>query len=136
MRRKSRAPKGKRVQVSLREDTYETIRDAAEVQGVTMSALISDWMEVAAPGLHRLAKFGRRVEELVGEEKESMRMGIELAEIRMEPIVEAMTGMVDDFAELAEFRKASKERPPRAAEGVASESSEPPASNTGAKFGK
>lgn len=88
------ATKKPRVTVTLEQDDYERLRVLSEMNGESMSALISGLVSSVAPVLERIVDAGRRFEQLQGAVRDDTLRRLEEAQAELDPVVE---GMQADF---------------------------------------
>lgn len=89
-----------RITVTLDQDVYETIRGLADVQGVTMSGLVSEFLAMVNPIQQRVLRACRKAQALNTESKASMVSSLEASEAQLTemlgPLLALMDRLVDD----------------------------------------
>ena len=85
-----------RLSVTLEPVTYKVFRDLAELNGKSLSSVISGALDAMTPTVERVVEAGRRFELLSGEMRERVAQNFAGAEARVTPVVEQLKGeMVD-----------------------------------------
>jgi hypothetical protein len=74
-----------RVTVTVSEAVLQTWRECAELQGVSLSGLIAEWMGELQPGLADVVKFGHAMKAADEKQRESLRKAVVEAEALVQP---------------------------------------------------
>lgn len=88
-----------RITVTLDQDVYDTIRGLSDVQGVTMSGLVSEFLTMVNPIQQRVLRACKKVQALNTESKASMVSSLELGEAQLTEMLGPLLALMDQLAE-------------------------------------
>lgn len=111
--------KNPRIQVVLTRETYDALKEAAEVTDQSMSKMVGELVELMRGTYLGIVYFNREAEELLKQSVNGLKFGADMAKI-------AVADMLDHFKQAA-----ARDGSPDA--GGSAGSSQPPPCNTGAK---
>lgn len=124
-----------RVLVSLSETNHNLLRNLAKLQGVSMSAVMSDLFETAAPALERVAVLLQQAQDAPEHVKAQLRNSLERAQEYLEPQAAGFIGQTDFFLHKASSQLSAgadaAPRPQRSED--AGSGPRPPSSNRGVR---
>lgn len=88
-----------RITVTLPQEVYETIKGLSEAQGCSMSALISDFLEMVNPVQQRVLKAVRKAQILDAESKVGLVASLEQGEAQLTQMLAPMMDILDQLVE-------------------------------------
>lgn len=88
-----------RITITLNQDVYDTIRGLSDVQGVTMSGLVSEFLTMVNPIQQRVLRACKKVQVLNTESKASMVSSLELGEAQLTEMLGPLLALMDQLAE-------------------------------------
>ena len=88
-----------RITVTLDQDVYETIRGLADVQGVTMSGLVSEFLAMVNPIQQRVLRACQKAQALNAESKANMVSSLEASEAQLTEMLGPFLALMDQLAE-------------------------------------
>ncbi len=88
-----------RITVTLDQDVYDTIRGLSEVQGVTMSGLVSEFLTMVNPVQQRVLRACQKAQALNAESKVSMVSSLESGEAQLTEMLGPLLALMDQFAD-------------------------------------
>lgn len=88
-----------RITITLNQDVYDTIRGLSDVQGVTMSGLVSEFLTMVNPIQQRVLRACKKVQVLNAESKASMVSSLELGEAQLTEMLGPLLALMDQLAE-------------------------------------
>ena len=88
-----------RITITLDQDVYDTIRGLSDVQGVTMSGLVSEFLTMVNPIQQRVLRACKKVQALNTESKASMVSSLELGEAQLTEMLGPLLALMDQLAE-------------------------------------
>lgn len=88
-----------RITVTLDQDVYDTIRGLADVQGVTMSGLVSEFLAMVNPIQQRVLRACRKAQALNTESKASMVSSLESGEAQLTEMLGPLLALMDQLAD-------------------------------------
>lgn len=80
-----------RVSVTLEPDLYDDLRELAQLNGESLSAVIGGLLEAVAPTVRRVVTVGRQFQALSGEMKDEVRGRFAAAEAKISPALHDLT---------------------------------------------
>ena len=98
-----------RITVTLDRDVYDTIRGLADVQGVTMSGLVSEFLTMVNPIQQRVLRACQKAQALSTESKASMVSSLESGEAQLTEMLGPLLALMDRLVD---------EQPPHSNTGV------------------
>lgn len=98
-----------RITVTLDQDVYDTIRGLSDVQGVTMSGLVSEFLTMVNPIQQRVLRACQKAQALNAESKASMVSSLESGEAQLTEMLGPLLALMDQLAD---------EQPPHSNTGV------------------
>lgn len=88
-----------RITVTLEPDVYETIRELSEVQGRTMSGLVSEFLVLVNPVQQRVLRAVKKAQAINVESKANMVASLEQGEAKMTEMLGPLLALLDAAAE-------------------------------------
>lgn len=88
-----------RITVTLEQDVYDTIRGLSDVQGVTMSGLVSEFLTMVNPVQQRVLRACQKVQALNAESKASMVSSLETGEAQLTEMLGPLLALMDRFVD-------------------------------------
>lgn len=88
-----------RINVTFEPHVYQTIKDLAELNGGSMSSVVSSLFTDLEPALQRLIVLGKAIKQAEGQVKEGMIESVEKAEKTMLPAVADLLSQYDMFTD-------------------------------------
>ena len=126
-----------RVTVNLEPDKFAVLNALANRQGISMSSVLAELWDMAAPVMSRVVDLLEQAELVEQSAKGRIRRIAAQTAAEMEPMVAAVLHNYDLFAEQIQQAIDDKHAAADAAPGTgAARRRRPPASNTGVRFGK
>jgi len=132
--------KSTRIQVSFSEYDYDLIKRLADLQGVSMSAVVSDLFEPVRPVLHKVCVVLEAAKKAKQDAHEGIKFQVQHIEEQMQPMIDNALDQFDMFVgyvEAAVDPNWSEERSDRpnvsAAPKRPRKGAQPPHSNTGVR---
>jgi len=98
-----------RITITLDQDVYDTIRGLSEVQGVTMSGLVSEFLAMVNPIQQRVLRACQKAQALNTESKASMVSSLEASEAQLTEMLGPLLALMDQLVD---------EQPPHSNTGV------------------
>jgi len=98
-----------RITVTLDQDVYDTIRGLSDVQGVTMSGLVSEFLAMVNPVQQRVLRACQKAQALNTESKASMVSSLEASEAQLTEMFGPLLALMDQLVD---------EQPPHSNTGV------------------
>lgn len=89
------ATKKPRITVTLDQDVYDTIRGLSEVQGCTMSGLVSEFLAMVNPVQQRVLQAVQKAQSLSVESRASMVSSLEASEAQLTEMVGPLLALMD-----------------------------------------
>jgi hypothetical protein len=86
-----------RITVTLNQDVYDTIKGLSEAQGCSMSALISNFMEMVNPVQQRVLKAAKKLQALDTESKSNMVASLEASESQLTEMLGPLLELFDQL---------------------------------------
>lgn len=91
-----------RITVTLDQDVYDTIRGLSEVQGVTMSGLVSEFLTMVNPVQKRVLRAARRAANLGARSKAATVKTLEDTESQLTAMLGPMLDLFDSIEDAAQ----------------------------------
>lgn len=88
-----------RITITLDQDVYDTIRGLSDVQGVTMSGLVSEFLTMVNPIQQRVLRACQKAQALNTESKANMVSSLEASEAQLTEMLGPLLAMMDQLAE-------------------------------------
>ena len=88
-----------RITVTLDQDVYDTIRGLSEVQGVTMSGLVSEFLTMVNPVQQRVLRACQKARALNAESRAGMVSSLESGEAQLTEMLGPLLALMDQFAD-------------------------------------
>jgi len=88
-----------RITITLEQDVYDTIRGLSEVQGVTMSGLVSDFLTMVNPVQQRVLRACQKAQALSAESRAGMVSSLESGEAQLSEMLGPLLALMDQFAD-------------------------------------
>lgn len=88
-----------RITITLERDVYDTIRGLSEVQGVTMSGLVSDFLTMVNPVQQRVLRACQKAKALSAESRAGMVSSLESGEAQLSEMMGPLLALLDQFAD-------------------------------------
>ena len=89
-----------RITVTLDQDVYDTIRGLSEVQGVTMSGLVSEFLTMVNPVQQRVLRACQKARALDAESRAGMVSSLESGEAQLNEMLGPLLALMDQFADV------------------------------------
>lgn len=90
-----------RISVTVPDDVLLTWREAAEVQGRSLSSLVAEWMRELQPGLADVVRLGKAFHHATDSQRIALRDAVIAAEAVVQPTLTDAMGALSDMADLA-----------------------------------
>lgn len=87
-----------RITITLERDVYDTIRGLSEVQGVTMSGLVSEFLTMVNPVQQKVLKAAKKAQSLSVESKAGMVSSLEASEAQLTEMLGPLLALMDQVA--------------------------------------
>lgn len=84
-----------RITVTLDQDVYDTIRGLSDVQGVTMSGLVSEFLAMVNPVQQRVLRACQKAQALNAESKANMVSSLESGEAQLAEMLGPLLALMD-----------------------------------------
>lgn len=107
-----------RITITLDQDVYDTLRGMAEVQGCSMSAVVSEFLTMVNPVQKRVLRAARRAANLGASSKAATVKTLEDAEAHLTTMLGPMLDLFDSIEDAAQ--------PPHSNTGVTTPNPPPP----------
>lgn len=88
-----------RITITLEQDVYDTIRGLSDVQGVTMSGLVSEFLTMVNPVQQKVLKAAKKAQSLSVESKAGMVSSLEASEAQLTEMLGPLLALMDQVAE-------------------------------------
>ena len=88
-----------RIIITLEQDVYDTIRGLSDVQGVTMSGLVSEFLTMVNPVQQRVLRACRKAKELSAESRAGMVSSLESGEAQLSEMLGPLLALMDQYAD-------------------------------------
>lgn len=98
-----------RITITLDQDVYDTIRGLSDVQGVTMSGLVSEFLAMVNPIQQRVLRACQKAQALNTESKANMVSSLEANEAQLTEMLGPLLALMDQLVD---------EQPPHSNTGV------------------
>jgi hypothetical protein len=102
-----------RITITLEPQVYEVLRRLSAASGDSMSAIVTNFLDVAVPPMERMVVIMEQAKAIPDEAKESLRGAILRAEAQVLPAAAAVIDQADLF--LADALSIAREAVPRGA---------------------
>lgn len=88
-----------RITVTLDQDVYDTIRGLSDVQGVTMSGLVSEFLTMVNPVQQRVLRACQKARALSAESRAGMVSSLESGEAQLSEMLGPLLALMDQLAD-------------------------------------
>lgn len=91
-----------KISVTVPDDVLVTWREAAQVQGSSLSGLVAEWMGELQPGLADVVRLGKALQHATASQKIALRDAVTAAEAAVQPALTDAFGTLSDVADFAQ----------------------------------